>query len=473
MGSSCALEHSDVDVRNRAHAGRPARTCPPSRVGQTHEAALGAGSGGGRNARGSSAFETQDLLAAAMAGDGRSAARSLQERADPNAAVESTQLCALHLASSQGHVGVARMLLEHQADIAAMDNALGLSPLSMACLAGHAGVARLLVCAAAPLDAPEGDGGAPLLHAARRNFPEACEVLVAAAANVNVAIRGRHGRPHLEDDLDGTRVATGWQLSPPTGDPTREPLPLRAEGSSPLHFAAHHGSLRVCQRLLEAGARPGAMDAAMRTPLMFAAHRGHSQAAALLLDYQAVVGTDSDGHSAATLAACAGHGTVVRVLLEMHAVAVDHVPRAGGASMLHAAVHHGHGGCARLLCDCHADVGVMVEPRRLRPLMVAAAHGWHDICRDLLAHKAAVDETDSKGRTAWSHAAGAGHVGVCRLLTNHGAVEHVAQDVAVWGHGAAARSAAASPPNRRAEPDLGCLRPAVASAVVVPNWSPP
>ena len=67
------------------------------------------------------------------------------------------------------------------------DSAGAISPLSLACLSGQASLVQLLLCASAAMDGPEGHGGAPLLHAAYKNFAKICEILLDAGASPHVA----------------------------------------------------------------------------------------------------------------------------------------------------------------------------------------------------------------------------------------------------------------------------------------------
>ena len=68
------------------------------------------------------------------------------------------RLTPLHLASKEGHLGVARILIEHGADAAAKDN-LGSTPLHRASESGHVELARFLVKHGADVAAKDQGGG--------------------------------------------------------------------------------------------------------------------------------------------------------------------------------------------------------------------------------------------------------------------------------------------------------------------------
>lgn len=369
-------------------------------------------------------LNSQDLFEAAMAGDARRVKWSLEAHADPNAANDRVRLRALHICAAQGQSHAAQVLLEHDADVASIDNLMGLSPLSMACLAGHKEAVSLLVCASAPLDGPEGDGGTPLLRTTFRNFPEVCEILVTAGADVNAPMRSSSDPPRTREALERRNTTGDWRVVL-YGTSRLLAEVLRVEGTTALHLSAAHGNMRMCQCLLDAGARAGAVDVLLRSPLMLAGERGYVQATSLLLERQASIGANIEGHSVTTLASRAGHMAVIRLLLD-YGTAVNHVTWVGGSTMLHMAAHHGQGGCVSLLCEQDANVSTCLEPGGLSPLMVASARGYTDICRELITFGTDVNVEDAEGKTAWLHAACAGHAEICKLFMNFGAKERVA-----------------------------------------------
>lgn len=397
-----------------------------------------------------------DLVDAAMAGDERRIRWALQAHVDPNASADGVGLHPLHICAAQGHLAACQALIEHDADVAACQNSPGLSPLSMACLSGHREVVRLLVCASAPISSPELDGASPLLRAAERDFPGICEVLIAAGADVNATCRKSREAERVRQALELRNVRADWR--PVLRGPRRLSADdVHVEGIAPLHLAARNGSVRICSRLLDAGARPGSTDVLLRSPLALACERGHAETIALLLERMAAVGADVDGQTPGNLAARAGHAAALRVLLDLGALDVDFVPQYGAATMLHSAAHHGMGGSTALLCEADADPGTRLEPGGVTPLMLAAAGGFEDICRELLAYGASTTDVDEEGRTAWVHAATGGHSSTCILLAVHAAP------------GCAERGNMAAPVGgyrRRPDRERDDVRPPVSSNVI-------
>jgi len=412
MGNECSTDQNDIMPLRKNRGKQPSTTYRGAAAVNTTSAVVGALSSSeitSTAVKDRRELTSQDLLRAAMLGDARLALWSLQAHADPNVTTVPTQLQPLHLSAAQGHVTVTRVLLQHNADPSSVNNLLGVTALSMACIAGHQEVVQVLVSVSAPVSAVEGDGSTPLLRATARNFSTVVEVLLHAGADVNVALRSSASALH--------RSVVGAEAS------DEQLTSLKVDGAMPLHFAAWHGNARVCQRLLAAGARVTALDALDRSPLMHAGQAGHAEVLLLLLEASARISVSADGQTVASLAAQVGHAPILRLLIERCIVDINYAASDRGATMLHVAVRHGHSGCAALLCTLSADVGAPLAPEGLRPLMLAAARGLSDVCRELLTRKAAANEVDALGRTAWIHAAHAGHAEICELLVGCGAVE--------------------------------------------------
>eukprot|EP00933_Yihiella_yeosuensis_P080562 TRINITY_DN9400_c4_g1_i2.p1 TRINITY_DN9400_c4_g1~~TRINITY_DN9400_c4_g1_i2.p1 ORF type:complete len:380 (-),score=72.06 TRINITY_DN9400_c4_g1_i2:145-1239(-) len=359
-----------------------------------------------------------------MAGDARRAKWALEAHAQPHAISTPAGLYPLHVAAIQGHVQVAQVLMDAQANPSSLDTARGLSPLSMACLGGHREVVNLLLCHHVPLDGPEGDGACPLLHAAYRNFPDICEVLLDAGASPHVTYACSFEPWRVREVQSRKLVNYDWQ--PVVCGEHRGGVKLdllRVEGVTALHLAAWHGSTRLCASLIEAHARPSVIDTLERSPLMFAAERGCVEVTSLLVERNASFMADGEGHTAASLAARAGHANVITVLLDTHECEVNMVPWAGGPTMLHMAVYHRQTGVVITLLERRADSNAKLQPGGVTALMLAALRGSSDICQQLLTYQADVNEADVEGASAWLRAALAGRNEVCRLLATYGATE--------------------------------------------------
>ena len=126
------------------------------------------------------------------------------------------------MACLNGHVDVARLLIEKDADVGQASND-GVSPLFAACQLGHVDVVRLLIRRGADLETPmHGIGWTPLFVAAWAGNDSVVGVLLRAGAN-------------------------------PTAETTVEHLEIPA-GSTPLSVAEHQGHAEIA-RLLEARGR--------------------------------------------------------------------------------------------------------------------------------------------------------------------------------------------------------------------------
>ena len=149
----------------------------------------------------------------------------------------------------------------------------------------------------------------------RRSLRRALE-LISEGADVNLA--GPRGETallwaviHGDHQLVEAILAAG-------GHPTPRTSGKRAPGNgaaraTPLHFATNPDRLAILQSLLTAGAEVEAEDAVGLTPLGAAAAVGNEKAARLLL----AAGADPNHRcQPLLLASTAGHGDVVKCLLE-------------------------------------------------------------------------------------------------------------------------------------------------------------
>ncbi|CAK9115315.1 unnamed protein product [Durusdinium trenchii] len=365
-------------------------------------------------------LQPHDLCRAALQGDIRLAGWAL-ERHNPDAEAKKGWT-ALHLAAAGGHQDIARALLKQQAQV---DQAMPVSALSLACLTGKRDVVELLISALAQLDGPDGNGGAPLLHAAYKNRLPICQLLLDSDASAQVSF-GPAGASRLAPVRrlrgEGGEGSPRWQEVLCESGFTRLEELQYCEGITALHLAAWHGNASLCLALLDAHARPNAQDSVGRTAISLAAQRGHLQSTMLLLEHRAQPQTaDATGSTAVGWAAKMGQKPVVELLLEK--MSIDFVPWLGAPTMLHLAAYHGRQGVVAMLLAQHANTDVSLQPGGIRPLMVAAFQGSAEICQLLISSHAHVNQKDEEGATAWQYAALAGHDQVCELLVTFGAVE--------------------------------------------------
>ncbi|CAK9004050.1 Ankyrin repeat domain-containing protein 50 [Durusdinium trenchii] len=291
-------------------------------------------------------LQPHDLCRAALQGDIRLAGWAL-ERHNPDAEAKKGWT-ALHLAAAGGHQDIARALLKQQAQV---DQAMPVSALSLACLTGKRDVVELLISALAQLDGPDGNGGAPLLHAAYKNRLPICQLLLDSDASAQVSF-GPAGASRLAPVRrlrgEGGEGSPRWQEVLCESGFTRLEELQYCEGITALHLAAWHGNASLCLALLDAHARPNAQDSVGRTAISLAAQRGHLQSTMLLLEHRAQPQTaDATGSTAVGWAAKMGQKPVVELLLEK--MSIDFVPWLGAPTMLHLAAYHGRQGVVAML----------------------------------------------------------------------------------------------------------------------------
>ncbi|GIL68011.1 hypothetical protein Vafri_21339 [Volvox africanus] len=174
----------------------------------------------------------------------------------------------------------------------------------------------------------------------------------------------------------------------------RVPAPFAARpsyvGASPLHLAAAHGHLAVCEVLLRApGCDLAARTAQGRTALHLAARNGHETIVALLLRSAATAAAATNAAAAVSaVGAPLGSGGVA-AQSHMLAEVVDATDIGG-----HTALHH------------------------------AAALGHWRVVEELWPRGASIDAADGRGRTPLHYAAMAGHVETAGRLIIAGAGVH-------------------------------------------------
>ena len=184
------------------------------------------------------------------------------------------------------------------------------------------------------------------------------------------------------------------------------------DGTTALHYAAHHGDQRLVDALLRAKADPNARNEYGSTPLAEAAVLGDAPLIQRLLRAGAdAESPNSEGQTALMTVARAGKLEAARVLLKAGAK-VDAREKWGGQTALMWASAQGHPAMIKLLLAHGADPNLRgtirdwqrrltAEPRPkgmnrggFTPLLYAAREGCIDCARELLAGKADINLTD-------------------------------------------------------------------------------
>ena len=179
------------------------------------------------------------------------------------------------LASSNGNVGAAKLLLDNGANVYVRDDR-GQTPLHRASDGNHVDVMRLLLQHGVCMDAQDNGCSTALHLASDLGGLEAVKLLLENGANPN--IRNDKGQTPLH-------LASEWNHV----ERTRFLLECGAvvdvqdnDHSTPLHLASHHKSLEAARLLLEHGARTDVQNNEGRTPLHLASQSDHGEMIRLL-----------------------------------------------------------------------------------------------------------------------------------------------------------------------------------------------
>jgi ankyrin repeat protein len=285
----------------------------------------------------------------------------------------------LHVASTYGHMAIARILVEQGADETARDNN-GKTPLLLASRKGHVELARFLVEYGADPIARDNDGKTPLHEASIHGHVELARFLV--EYGVDAIVR---------DDNGGTA----------------------------LHWASSHGRLDVARFLVERGADVTARDKFGNTPLHVASGEGNIKVVCFLLEHGAdVTARNNDGRISLHLASSYGYIEVARILVQHGADATAQAN--DGQSPLHVASSYGNVEIARILLEHGADVTARAN-NGSTPLHGASSCGGVQVARFLVEHGADATARNNTGSTPWNVASRKGHVELTRFLLEHDA----------------------------------------------------
>ncbi len=296
----------------------------------------------GADTRITDGWKRNPLHLAVLAGSERLVLLFLKRGADIEAQGTSSKKTPLHLAASQGHVNVAKLLIAHKEDVNKGDIS-GLTPLHDAATrkvaellmahgakinvvggrgqtplhqAAHVEVAAYLLEKGAKLDAQDQYGATPLHYAVGRHHPDTAQLLIAKGADVK--IQTQRGYPLLSSAVFHEDLKTAKLLLAKGADPNKGPARTtvigwrtfsRATGfgswqeshaPAPLWHAIHHGHEEMVELLLAHGARVNPLNHGGPSPLHLAIERRHLAIAKRLLDKGADVNA-RDGHGATPL----------------------------------------------------------------------------------------------------------------------------------------------------------------------------
>ncbi|HET6382602.1 MAG TPA: ankyrin repeat domain-containing protein [Armatimonadota bacterium] len=409
-------------------------------------------------------YLVEQLCDAVERGDLQSAARLLDEGADPNAR-NYLGRTPLRFASEKGHVSVLQLLEERGGNIQLRDK-VGHSLLH---LAGTPEMARWLVGRGLDVNSPTGptrilEGRTPLMLAASDGRIEVINALLELGAHLQArdpqdSSALTHALQNAQDATASALIEAGAYVGPVEAaligdcDAVRNGLPARPELMTRLILAAaSRGRIAVIDLLLDAGVSPNTRGARDQTPLCEALLYRQMETAEALLER----GADPDlpgsvGKPPLMWAAMWREPRIIRLLLTRGANP-DAIDRKSATSLVWA-TYDDNIEIARLLLEAGADPDVWEG----WPLSIAAEHGQLEMLRLLYSYGAGREQkpeiiglgqrargpalrmllengadpniADVYGRTSLMHAALEGDISDIHLLLDHGA-EIDAQDPA-------------------------------------------
>jgi hypothetical protein len=389
---------------------------------------------GGADARARNDYGATPMSEAAVLGDVALIERLLKAGADVNSPNDDGQT-ALMLVARSGNVAAAKVLLAHGANINARESWRQQTALMWAAAQAQPEMVKLLAARGADVNARSlvndwerqitveprsqarpGGGFTPLLYAARRGCMACARALVEAGADINLA--SPEGVTPLLMATQNLAFDTAAYLLSKGADPDR----WDSTGRVPLYAAVDLNTLPsggradrpsvdtvsaldLIERLLKAGANPNIQLKLMppfrslrddrgadnllttgATPLLRAAKAGDAAAVKLLLAQGAKVEIPTVTGITPLMAAAGSASSKIdtRGRYKTPAQAIETID---------------------LLIKAGADVNQR-DAGGQTALFGAAMWGWNDVIHTLLAHGAAVDAKDARGRTAADAAMG-------------------------------------------------------------------
>ena len=352
------------------------------------------------------------------------------------------ELTPLHLASREGHLDIARFLVEHGANLAAQDKH-GSTPLHDTSCNGRLDLARFFVEHGANVAAQDQHGSTPLHQASGRGHLDRARFLIEHGANV-VAEDQNGSTPLYEasakGDLNLLRLLIEHGASVAAEDPhgwtsldvvlecrqfdvaqflVEHGANLANLGSILLYNASERGHLGLTRALVERGVNAAAQDQCGWTPLQVASQRGHLDIARFLIEHGADAAAQvQHGLTPLHLASINGHLDLARFLVEHGANAAAQDQH--GLTPLHEALQQGHLDLARFLVE-HGTNAAAQDQRGLTPLHLASINGHLDLARLLVEHGANAAAQDQRGWTPLHLVSQQGHLDLARFLVEQGA----------------------------------------------------
>ena len=354
---------------------------------------------------------------------------------------------ALHYASEHGHRGVVLILLNNGSRSNEPDDCTMHTPLMRAIISGHEDIALELISRlhGDDLGVKDGEGHSALYYAHRKTFSKCTELLLSKMAEGDGGDREvSDARAWLKDykekalcrackegNLDKVKllIKKGYNIEERVEYVHHRDTLSKCTSTdtlskcTPLIVASSEGHVDIVRELLRAGADIHNKDSVLgRTALHYACNSGHILVVQLLLDRGSPLNEpdDYDNQTPLILAAYFGHKVIVSELLQRGAD-IHVKSKKHGRTALHLACAEGHLKCAQLLLDAGSRLNEPDDYDNQTPLILAAFFGHEEVVSELLQRGADIHVKSKKnGRTALHLACAEGHLKCAQLLVNVG-----------------------------------------------------
>ncbi|XP_065085601.1 uncharacterized protein LOC135707679 [Ochlerotatus camptorhynchus] len=309
----------------------------------------------------------------------------------------------LHYASANGHLEIVKLLLDRSACVDLQDKNKRTS-LHYASENGHFGIAKLLLDKPANVDLQDKKNRTTLHYASKNGHLEIVKLLLDRSATVDLQDENNRTSLLYASKNGHLEIAKLLLYRSANVDHQDE------KNKTPLHYASKNGHLEIAELLLDRFANVDLQDEKNRTPLHYASKNGHLEIAKLLLDRSANVDLqDENNRTPLHYASENGH-------LELAELLLDENKR----TPLHYASENGHLKIGKLLLDRSANVDHQDENNRT-PLHNASENGHLKIAKLFLYRSANVDLQDENNKTPLHHASENGHLRIAKLLLDRSA----------------------------------------------------
>lgn len=336
-------------------------------------------------------------------------------------------------AAGRGHIELIKFLINQGADFRRSDSS-GLTPLHAATWSGNLNVVQLLLDHGADVSTKTESGVSPLWTASFRGDLDLVSLLVSKEETLNILDHPAYTYTPLNIALSQGHLEIVKVLLNNNADVQT----MTKVGWTPLHLASRKGDLEIVKILIDKGAEINSTDRRGWTPLDLASSRGHVNVVKLLLEEGAYVEPINDQGWVSLIAASEeGHLEVVQLLLETDAD-INAATRNGLTALIHAS-DEGHLAIVQMLLDKGAKINTATKDG-WTALIMASGKGHLEVVQLLLENDADIEITDSIGLTALISASNEGHFKVVMCLLEKGADTAVTDDNGLTALGRAAAS---------------------------------